>query len=726
MRMNSFEFENYEILSGYSPHAYEGICEGYPPAEAVHYIQNAGVKVDNIDLKYKIHWKDGKIDSNVEMLSILIENKDHKLGDIFVNSPYGIIKKNRTGIGATTLELNSKRNSIIVVPTKALAYNKALSYFEINGFWSVLYVGSDVDGAPNNLPDIEEYLNDETIVHKKFIVVADSLYKVIDAIGDEVKDSYFLMVDEIDSFQSDSTYRPRLESVIDYYLDFNSSKRCLVSATLNEFSNPRIATEPIINIIYKDPIHKNIDLIHTNNHNAVAVAEIKKHYALSTNKIVVAYNKIQFIRQIIAELGEEYKDDCQILCSIASKGNAKGYYAELNGRSLSKRITFITCTYFVGIDIDDRFHLISISNNKHPYTLLSHDRLIQIAGRCRDVAGLYSETIIFDTIEYDFPKTPEQIKVDTLALAGDLKTYVDSLDKIANKYPDIISSGFIAAKDAIIEKATFEFSKSDSIPILRKNIFCEYVPAYFNIDAIYEFYKLRTELYSNRNQLLSILSNGNQVKRMSVMIDISDEQKAIALSDAEDMASTQEVELEELIAVLSEKYEADTLNNRSLREIKKMYKTSRYCMKFIERFESLYDYIPFYQLIEKLITKNNLNKKGFRGFNNAAVFWALDNNHPFKSQIMNEFQAGNQFVRNELAFIFSEIVSYHLQINLGRNQSIEFINQICKLTPGNSINGSISTFNKFNPYNPQNFEHEPLKLIPRNANLTEFFKFGER
>ena len=720
MRMNSFEFENYEILSGYSPHAYEGICEGYPPAEAVHYIQNAGVKVDNIDLKYKIHWKDGKIGSNVEMLSILIENKDHKLGDIFINSPYGIIKKNRTGIGATTLELNSKRNSIIVVPTKALAFSKALTYFEKDGKWSVLYVGSDVDGAPNDMPEIEEYLNDETIVHKKFIVVADSLYKVIDAIGAEVKNNYFLMVDEIDSFQSDSSYRPRLESVIDYYLDFKYYNRCLVSATLNEFSNPEIAAESIINIIYKDPIEKSYNLIHTNNHNAVAVAEIKKHFALSTNKIVVAYNKIQFIRQIIEELGEEYKDNCQILCSSASKGNAKGFYGELNGSSLSKRITFITCTYFVGIDIDDRFHLISISNNKHPYTLLSHDRLIQIAGRCRDAAGLYSETIIFDTIEYDFPKTPEHIKVDTLALAGDLKTYVNSLNEITNKYSDIISTGFIAVKDAIIEKATFEFSKTDSIPILRKNIFCEYVPAYFNIDAIYEFYKLRTELYSNRNQLLSILSNGNQVKSISKMIDISDEQIAIALSVDEDMASTQEVELEELITLLRVLYENENLNFKSLQQMRYSYKASKNCRVFLDRFVTLYEIIPFDQLIICLKDIFKQDDRSFQSLNNSAIFWALDPNHPFKHNLANTFPIGVQCQRDLLVEKVQHLVSYHFQKKLSNINAIKFIRQLCDMTRGKS-NSIIYTVNS---YNPNNFEGEPLKVFSDNAEISKLFLFG--
>lgn len=53
--------------------------------------------------------------------------------------PHGIIDKKIPGIGATTLEINSGRNSIIVLPTKALAYSKHKQHSH------TLYVGSSID-----------------------------------------------------------------------------------------------------------------------------------------------------------------------------------------------------------------------------------------------------------------------------------------------------------------------------------------------------------------------------------------------------------------------------------------------------------------------------------------------------------------------------------------------------------------------------------------------------
>jgi hypothetical protein len=49
------------------------------------------------------------------------ENNDTKLGDVLNAMPHGLILKEETGMGATTLELNSLSNSIIVEPIKATA-----------------------------------------------------------------------------------------------------------------------------------------------------------------------------------------------------------------------------------------------------------------------------------------------------------------------------------------------------------------------------------------------------------------------------------------------------------------------------------------------------------------------------------------------------------------------------------------------------------------------------
>jgi hypothetical protein len=57
-----------------------------------------------------------------------------KLAHIYNEMPFGLIRKGETGIGATTLELKSKRNSIIVEPTRVTASSKAKKH-------GALYIG---------------------------------------------------------------------------------------------------------------------------------------------------------------------------------------------------------------------------------------------------------------------------------------------------------------------------------------------------------------------------------------------------------------------------------------------------------------------------------------------------------------------------------------------------------------------------------------------------------
>ena len=114
--------------------------------------------------------------------------------------PHGIVDKQVAGIGATSLEIDSKRNSIIVFPTKILAYNK----WQRNKT-KLLYVGGKINDERDttSIKEIQSYLSDDKVVYKKFLVVADSLYKLLQIIGKEHYKDYFLMIDEVYMIQSE-------------------------------------------------------------------------------------------------------------------------------------------------------------------------------------------------------------------------------------------------------------------------------------------------------------------------------------------------------------------------------------------------------------------------------------------------------------------------------------------------------------------------------------------
>ena len=142
------------------------------------------------------------------------------LGNVLDFLPYGIVDKTITGIGATTLEILSKRNSIIVMPTRILAYNKS-KYKD-----GLLYVGGEItefNQKKVTKKQIKNYISNSNIEYKKILVVSDSLPAVLEAIGNAVYENYFLMIDEVDIIQTDSVFRPALEKSIDYYFNVNST-----------------------------------------------------------------------------------------------------------------------------------------------------------------------------------------------------------------------------------------------------------------------------------------------------------------------------------------------------------------------------------------------------------------------------------------------------------------------------------------------------------------------
>lgn len=82
---------------------YEILYRSYPvKAEtdsdiAIQYLNNARVVTD-AQLSYEIIPSDSE--KSIRSVKFTIPSDDNKLSDVFENLPWGIIKKNRTGVGA--------------------------------------------------------------------------------------------------------------------------------------------------------------------------------------------------------------------------------------------------------------------------------------------------------------------------------------------------------------------------------------------------------------------------------------------------------------------------------------------------------------------------------------------------------------------------------------------------------------------------------------------------
>lgn len=587
-------------------------------------------------------------------ITIYLNPETEKLSEIIEVLPYGLIDKQITGIGATYLELHSNRNSIIVTPTRALALNKLRNKF--------LYVGSrEGHWRATSKTEIKDYLNNSNYEYKKILVVADSIDKVIEAIQENKEDvyrEYFLLVDEIDTLQSDNHFRPILSRVIDHYFKFKLQRRALLSATVREFTHPQLQSEPLTTIKSIVPIKRNIDLYHTNNINlllAKKIIEISKEHP--SDKILIAYNSVLNILQTIRLLTKELQDykTCSILCSEASKDEAGNYLKTLvkGTNKLPCKINFMTCSYFAGVDIEDSYHLIAVSNSKKIYSALPLNKITQIYGRCRITGGVLSDIIL-----YNNTKKPLR----------SLDTYRDTLSKKAEKVIDLLEAAKTLKKEdkdledlfsrihkVIIERATERLFEQQSFELVRDTIDKKLEISYFNIDALCEKMEAYCKFYFNKEGLYNHLK---EIHLVNMHYDESDNED----NDTEEVRDAIKEETnqrllnklsnikDELISVS----QANALNSDYLDE--KINSSKRKEEEFYKRIKTHYKYYDITFLANILSDSSLKNKKYYRNLNNTFIFRALEDTHPFKSQVHQNFQRGKKYSSEEIARIFIVIV----------------------------------------------------------------------
>ena len=635
----------------------------------------------------------------------IFANKRHLLSNYLTKMPHGLVDKKITGIGATTLEINSKRNSIIVFPTKALAYGKHSKHP------NTLYVGSEIKGEKEKVTNqqIEEYLAKGG--YKKLLVVADSLGRLLGIIGKNYKD-YFLMIDEVDVLQTDNNFRPQLENVIDYYFMFPSKNRCMVTATMKEFNNPLLKKECKFSITWTYNARRDVKLLHTNN---IIQAVIEKVISHPTEKVFIAYNSILQIRNIIASLDEETRKECAILCSEASIKEAGEYFAPKLGDNdtLPARINFATCCYFTGIDIEDSYHLITVSDVRRSHSMLTLDRMTQIHGRCRKDNGILSETIIYNTLGYvSVMESMDSYAVTLLHKAKKVLKVIESADDIMQG-DHTLTDLFAMVKEAIREKAQERIAGNELINLTRKDVHGKDVPAYLNIDYIIE----RTELYSTYfmpETLKEVLSK--QVKIISynsLNYDVSPEQNIIEKTNKDAQNKLTDSNIQDAIKYIKTLSTTGQLNDNTL------YSYTRYCRSktkiFLERFIKLYRYVDLDSLLHQLWEIRTSNSVVFKNLNNTVMYWALDEEHPFKVAIRRCFTLNRSYSANEIQDKLTPIVQYHLHKVLKPRKYVALLKSMYA-TDRTSGNKYI-----IRNENPRGFREHTCRIATKENNLLKLF-----
>ncbi len=554
-----------------------------------------------------------------------------KLSHVLEFLPSGFIYKEETGVGATTLEFVSKRNSIIVEPIKITASSKANEH-------GALYVGSPTKYHTQKAPkkaDIVSYINDTTKPYKKIVVVADSLPKVIEAIGADAFKDYFLLIDEIDSFQLDSSYRKSMEDCIEIYLKFSPDNRAMLSATKIDFTDPVLKKEPVTEIRYDIKKPRKILVVTTNAQELSGVVvdaiihSLKKY---PNDKIFIAFNSVNGCYNLAQHLVDQNilnKEEVKILCSSASKKAAKDYFNELDSDTLPGKVNFFTSAYFTGFDLKESYHLISVSGNRSKVQALSDRRLKQIAGRSR--TGLITETIIHDTayIEQINDNTEEEF----LAAAQDQLESHNCMKRHYSKNP--LLKLFIND----INEQFLKVLESNELKLIRKDDNGDFKISYFNIDAALESIRIRKLLYLDPNALSNTLSTSGEIVKHKEL------HSKTAVLDKKVTIQERDNQVEEIIENLRKV--------NSLEAVEAKLADGAYTgiqQKIAEDFCKIYGYLETSSTLD-LIKDSIIGYRDLRKYNTlikSALFCTFPPTQLTVSRFYHQFPIGGKFTSNEI------------------------------------------------------------------------------
>ncbi len=324
------------------------------------------------------------------------------LSDVMNKIPSNcILSKRIPGCGATTLELDTNRSSIIVVPNVPVIVSKCNKYPNLLGVY---------EGV--NQSQIIEYLTNNPT--RKIMTTPESFSKVKSACEKcniNIYTDFFLLEDECHQIIKDVDYRPDIVMPMNDFFQF--SRKALVSATPIGFSDPRFEENhfEIIEITADYDYRQDITVTQTYN-----IAKAVGQYLENHNGTICFFiNSVVEIYSIMKHFG--IMEDSAVYCAPKSRGKLKteyGFtnaYTEWSAESM-KKYNFFTGRFFTAFDLelDYKPDLVMITDPYNAeYTMLDVDTdCIQICGRFRN--GINSATHIYRVNPEIVVKSREQME----------------------------------------------------------------------------------------------------------------------------------------------------------------------------------------------------------------------------------------------------------------------------------------------------------------------------
>lgn len=329
-------------------------------------------------------------------------NKGQYLSDVMDKIPSNcILSKRIPGCGATTLELDTNRSSIIVVPNVPVIVSKCNKYPNLLGVY---------EGV--NQSEIINYLKNNRTC--KIMTTPESLCKVKSACercGINIYTDFFMLMDECHQLVKDVDYRVDIVTPMNDFFRFNC--KALVSATPIGFSDPRFKKSgfEVVEITADYDYRQEITVTHTYN-----IAKAVGEYLESHNSTICFFiNSVVEIYSIMNHFN--LLENSAVYCAPKSRCKLKSEYGFTNAHTewsadTMKRYNFFTGRFYTAFDLELPYKpdLVMITDPFNAeYTMLDVETdCIQICGRFRN--GINSATHIYRVNPEIIVKSREQVE----------------------------------------------------------------------------------------------------------------------------------------------------------------------------------------------------------------------------------------------------------------------------------------------------------------------------
>ena len=299
------------------------------------------------------------------------------LADVMNQIPSNVIlDKVVTGCGATTLEINAARNSIIIEPNVPVIVGKAAKHKNVFPVYEK--VSADA---------VKQYLQRHIDSFRKIVTTpegyATKLKPALEELVRGYHSEYFMLFDECEKIIQDVDYRGDIHLPVNDFFKFEG--KAMVSATPLMPRDPRFA-EQGFEMMRVEPTYdykQKVKLLVTNN-TMDALGELIK---ARKKEICVFINSTDTIHRVIE--GLELQDRCKVFCSDKSvkKLRERGFRQAYQELQELGEINFFTSRFYSAVDIELEYKptVVLLSDVIHaPFSSIDPaTEVIQAIGRFR-------------------------------------------------------------------------------------------------------------------------------------------------------------------------------------------------------------------------------------------------------------------------------------------------------------------------------------------------------